>query len=46
VKVQGRRCRDKISLNNPAHSGVFREDREISVRSMGLEGLEPANKRL
>jgi hypothetical protein len=25
-KVQERRCRDKISLNNPAHSGLFGEN--------------------
>ena len=32
-KVQGRRCRDKISLSNPANSGLIAENREISVRA-------------
>src|SRR5271169_37970 len=27
----GRRCRDKISLSQPANSGLFAENREISV---------------
>ena len=30
-KVQGRRCRDKVSLNNPANSGLVAENWEISV---------------
>src|SRR6516162_5196133 len=33
VKVQKRRCRDRISINNPAHWGLFGENREISVRT-------------
>ena len=30
-KVQGPRCRDKASLNNPANSGLVSENQEISV---------------
>ncbi len=33
VKVQGRHCRDKISLNNPADSGLIAGSGEISVRA-------------
>jgi hypothetical protein len=42
-QVQERRCRDRISLNNPAHSGAIRREpgnpleRECVV---GLRGLE------
>ena len=39
--VYGRYCRDKISLNNPANSGLVAEIREISVSV-----LEPPTKRL
>ena len=33
MKVQGRRCRDKVQLNNPANSGLLVENQEISVRA-------------
>ena len=33
TKVQGRPCRDKISLANPANSGLIAENGEISVRA-------------
>src|SRR5262249_25607267 len=54
VKIQKRRCGDRISLNNPAHSGVFGENREISVRprvrgggrSLYRTGLQPSNSLL
>ena len=39
-KVQGRRCRDKISLSNPANSGLVAENREISVRARMRGGAE------
>jgi hypothetical protein len=32
VKVQKRRCRDRISPNNPAHSGEFGANREIFTK--------------
>jgi hypothetical protein len=32
-KILGHRFRERISLNNPAHSGGFRDHREISVRT-------------
>jgi hypothetical protein len=54
VKVQKRRCRDRISLTNPAHSGEFGANREISVRprvrsggrSLYRTGLQPSNSLL
>ena len=33
LEIQGRRCRDKISLGNSANSGLIAEFREISVRT-------------
>ena len=33
LEIQGRRCRDKISLGNPADSGLIAGFREISVRT-------------
>jgi hypothetical protein len=33
LEIQGRRCRDKISLGNSANSGLIAGFREISVRT-------------
>ena len=33
LEIQGRRCRDKISLGNSANSGLIARLREISVRT-------------
>jgi hypothetical protein len=39
-KVQGPRCRDKASLNNPANSGLVSENQEISVSGRMRGGAE------
>jgi hypothetical protein len=39
-KVPDRRCRDRISLNNPPIRGLFDESREISVRPRMRGGAE------
>jgi hypothetical protein len=39
-KVQGRRCRGEISLDNPPISELFGENREISVRPRMRGGAE------
>src|ERR1700686_5930281 len=39
-KVQGRRCRDKVSLNNSANSGLVAENEEISVGGRMRGGAE------
>ena len=40
LEIQGRRCRDKISLGNPANSGLLAGKREISVRTRMRGGAE------
>ena len=40
LEIQGRRCRDKISLGNSANSGLIAEFREISVRTRMRGGAE------
>jgi hypothetical protein len=40
LEIQGRRCRDKISLGNSANSGVIAGFREISVRTRMRGGAE------
>ena len=45
-KVQERRCREKIWLNNPAHAALFGENLEISVRTRMRGGArEKSNPR-
>ena len=39
LEIQGRRCRDKISLGNSANSGIIAGFREISVRTRMRGGL-------
>ena len=39
LEIQGRRCRDKISLGNSANSGPIARFREISVRTRVRGGL-------
>jgi hypothetical protein len=40
LEIQGRRCRDKISLGNSANSGIIAGFREISVRTRMRGGAE------
>ncbi len=40
LEIQGRRRRDKISLGNPANSGLIAGFREISVRTRMRGGAE------
>ena len=40
LEIQGRRCRDKISLGNSANSGLIAGFREISVRTRMRGGAE------
>ena len=40
LEIQGRRRRDKISLGNPANSGLIAGFREISVRTRMRGGRE------
>ena len=40
LEIQGRRCRDKISLGNSANSGLIAGFREISVRTRMRGGRE------
>jgi hypothetical protein len=37
AKVQESHCRDRARANNPANSGLFAENQEISVRPRVLE---------
>ena len=43
LEIQGRRCRDKISLGNPANSGLIAGFREISVRTRMRGRAEDSN---
>jgi hypothetical protein len=41
AKVQGRHCRDRARANNPANSGLFAENQEISVSTKGCDQMSP-----
>ena len=40
MKIQKRRCRDNVSLSNPANSGLVAENREISIGTRVRGGAE------